>query len=1032
MPAAAVVAAEPYLLPPSSSITLVGRDAEREVLSSAMRRALTGKGGTWLLEGPAGIGKSRLAGWAEEEGEHLGFQVRWGRCMKEVLSPFFPWQQVFRGSGSATPGPRLPFLESSAAELPTTVLVDEAETSLVRERVAAWTSFAPVLLVTREPAAALRGRWPGLAGAHIVWLSRVEAEGSLSPVQVDALGRHLEEHFRAAPGSVVVLEAIEFLATQNSFSVLLNLLQWLTDVAQHSGGHLVVTGKAAAFGAREVALLETIGASRWKRVDPSGSAVPKEGMSIDTARPPSLVWLDYLDRLEAEAKARPQLVILDDLQWGDPASVSGFQFLARNLRSMAVLLLATARTDEVRAPEERSGSNVAAVLGAMDAEGILARLPLGGLSETDMLRIMNELLQAPLEAPEHRQELHAFVRRAGGNPYLALSTTRMLVEAGVLRRHHGRVHLALPPGEELPKVLPESVQSAVRRRLALIPPEDRSVLEIGAVQGQEFELIVVAEALGRPLAEIEKAARRLETTHRFVRPSGANATRVEFTHPLSWEGVISACEEEIRRAHALALADWWAERRPNDALEAARLYWEARELRKGLPWTAKAIETALGAQASSVAERCALWRLDLQERAGISPDLSAEEALRTARGLSGLGDQAAALRLCRRLSSLALSPGPSLARAVEELFILTVVDVKEARTAWEALSPRLEVAEEAELPEVRARAELAHAQLLGFEGRATEARSLAASALEMLQASSDPGLQARALYSWSFWSLALGETTGVRERLEEGLARSRAAGRVRDEAHLINGLARVQIEEGRLREAEASSGRSAECFHQAGNTTNEAMLLANRATLLIDLEEPGRALTVARQGYDISRRQGFPRGILVCQALMGHAMSEEGDIQEGLQLLEEGVAGLRERGFLFDSLEVASWLGAARSRAGRDVAALEFLASLEREVETAGLEAQVSYHRIRGSVLLSKGDLLGARVALETAVALLDKVGAWAEKARLFATLAELDAREGHIEAAQRDRTRANEVRAKIGLPPRPREDRQGGQKFSG
>lgn len=1014
------MAPQPPVLPPSSSIPLVGRAPEREELGRALRQAKEGNGSAWLLEGAAGIGKTRLARWAEEEGDRLGFRVRWGRCMKEVLTPFFPWQQVFRSRGPASsePGDRLP--EGPVSGLPTVLLLDEAQVQLLRERVAGWAKTAPVLLVSRDRPSALRQRHPGLAGATLVWLSRVETEDSLSPGEVDALGKRLEEHLRAAPGSVVVLETIEFLATQNGFSVLLNLLQLLADVAQHTEGHVLLTGKPTAFDKREVALLDTLGTARWLSSRAEARAAPLGASEIETARPPALVWLDYLDRLEAEAKEGPHLLILDDLQWGDPASVSGFQFLARNIRSMPVLLISTARTDELGGPEEPLGSNFASVVGAMDSEGILSHLRLGGLSERETFAVMNGLLQAPLDEAAHRRELGAFLRRTGGNPYFALSTTRMLVEAGVLQKEGARVTFALPEGEELPKVLPESVQSAVRRRLALVAPEDRVVLEVGAVQGREFDLVVVAAVLGRSLEEVERSAQRLETTHRFVGRSETSQTRVVFTHPLHWEGVISACQEATRRAHALGLARWSEENRPGDALEISRLFWEAREPSKGLPWITRATEEAIRAQASTVAERCAFWRLDLEERASVPPDVRAEEAFRTGQALAGLGDFAAALRLCRRLSSLPLSPGPSLARAVEEVFILTVVDVKGARSAWEGLEPRLEAAGEGASPEVRARAELAHAQMMGFEGRIAEARSLAAKALAMADASSDSGLQARALYSWSFFSLALGERAGVRERLEEGLARIQGTGRLREEAHLINGLARLQIEEGALREAEASSGRSAECFHRAGHTSNEAMLLANRAALLVDLEEPGQALDVASKGFELSRRQGFERGRLACESLMGHARVERGDVQGGLDLLEEGVAGLRERGFLFDSLEAAAWLAAARCKAGRSPAALEFLRSLDPVVETAGLEAQVACQRVRGSVLLWVGDLPQARLALERAQVLLEKVGAWAERARLFANLAELETREGSAEAAARDWTQMNEVRAKIGLRVRP------------
>jgi MoxR-like ATPase len=65
-----------------SAVPLVGRSVELRRLVAALDRAAGGRGGTVLLAGEAGVGKSRLAGEAMElagagEAEVPGVPVAW-------------------------------------------------------------------------------------------------------------------------------------------------------------------------------------------------------------------------------------------------------------------------------------------------------------------------------------------------------------------------------------------------------------------------------------------------------------------------------------------------------------------------------------------------------------------------------------------------------------------------------------------------------------------------------------------------------------------------------------------------------------------------------------------------------------------------------------------------------------------------------------------------------------------------------------------------------------------------------------------
>jgi hypothetical protein len=75
----------------------VGRDREIEELSSGFDEAAAGRGGLFLVVGPAGMGKTRLCDEAARAAEGRGLRPIWGRCWETGGAPaFWPWIQILR------------------------------------------------------------------------------------------------------------------------------------------------------------------------------------------------------------------------------------------------------------------------------------------------------------------------------------------------------------------------------------------------------------------------------------------------------------------------------------------------------------------------------------------------------------------------------------------------------------------------------------------------------------------------------------------------------------------------------------------------------------------------------------------------------------------------------------------------------------------------------------------------------------------------------------------------------------------------
>src|SRR5262245_60814 len=173
----------------------------------------------------------------------------------------------------------------------------------------------------------------------------------------------------------------------------------------------------------------------------------------------------------------PLVIVLDDLHWADPASLQLLTFLARELRGMRLLLLATYRPLEI---ESRPGL----------VEGLgraSRRVQLRGLGREEMAQVVQRTTGVS-PAPGLLDDIQ---RITEGNPFFLGELVRMLETEGGLESRD----LA-----SLPIKLPAELRATIRRRLAPLDGDERRLLELAAVVGREFDVGLLQVA-----CELERA-----------------------------------------------------------------------------------------------------------------------------------------------------------------------------------------------------------------------------------------------------------------------------------------------------------------------------------------------------------------------------------------------------------------------------------------------------------------------------------------------------------------------------------------------
>lgn len=226
------------------------------------------------------------------------------------------------------------------------------------------------------------------------------------------------------------------------------------------------------------------------------------------------------------AAGPPLVVLLDDLQWADPASLELLQLLAARLRR-GVLVVVT-----VRSPERGSVSPLTDALGAIARRQGSRRLRLRGLSSDATAELLGAV--APALADVHAARIH---ERAEGNPFYAIELARLLGE---------------DDGDQ--GAVPASVRDAVRRRLSALPEPAVDVLTVAAIAGREVDVGLVARAagcdLGACLDHLDVAA-----THRLLVESPSTPGGLRFVHALVREVLLDDLTPVRRARLHLAVAD---------------------------------------------------------------------------------------------------------------------------------------------------------------------------------------------------------------------------------------------------------------------------------------------------------------------------------------------------------------------------------------------------------------------------------------------------------------------------------------------
>jgi class 3 adenylate cyclase/tetratricopeptide (TPR) repeat protein len=244
---------------------------------------------------------------------------------------------------------------------------------------------------------------------------------------------------------------------------------------------------------------------------------------------------------ESMARARPLVLVFEDLHWAEPTLVDLVDYLVGWSAGSPILLVGLGRPELLEARP------------AWSADAIVLE-PLG---DAETIELAESVLGSGMLDPEIGARVS---EAAGGNPLFAEEVVRMLKDDGELVETDGR--WTMRPDVELR--VPPSISALLAARLDRLEPAERTVLQCASVIGKEFWWGAVGELApsvlrGQVAPQLHSLVRK-----RLIEPGGSSALAGEdafrFSHILFRDAAYASLPKSARADLHERFAAWRSSR----------------------------------------------------------------------------------------------------------------------------------------------------------------------------------------------------------------------------------------------------------------------------------------------------------------------------------------------------------------------------------------------------------------------------------------------------------------------------------------
>ncbi|OLF05609.1 LuxR family transcriptional regulator [Actinophytocola xinjiangensis] len=334
---------------------------------------------------------------------------------------------------------------------------------------------------------------------------------------------------------------------------LLKLAEWAEDLTAGTGRAVLVEGEPGIGKSALVRTVVTVAEAHgcqafWAEGDELGQALPLRPL-LDALRAreldnePRFVTIQRLLRGEVNAgadptvaaceqmltlltelcSAAPTVIVVDDLQWADAATIGVWEYLTRLVDRSALLLIGIVRPIPQR-------DELDAVRRAVGEPGTVR---LGGLPPKAVANLVTAIA-----AGSPGEDLLRLADGAAGNPLYVTELMEALLRSNRLKVNgSGTVEVTGGP-------VPDSLYAAIAHRLDFLPRDLRGTLQAAALLGTEFLVSDLALVLNSRIVDLVPAIDEARTAGVLKEAR----EKLAFRHPLIRQALYDDIADSVRPA----------------------------------------------------------------------------------------------------------------------------------------------------------------------------------------------------------------------------------------------------------------------------------------------------------------------------------------------------------------------------------------------------------------------------------------------------------------------------------------------------
>ncbi len=248
--------------------------------------------------------------------------------------------------------------------------------------------------------------------------------------------------------------------------------------------------------------------------------------------------------LHTIASQHPVILVIEDVQWADSASLALIHYVSRAINgSERILVLATFRSEELTNDADGYPHPLVETLCMMRREELFKEINLVGLNDVCITLMAENMLGGNLQ-PEFAEKL---ADESKGNPLFIVESLRMLHENNSIVQENNEWRL------KVDKIgIPSKIKDIIRRRLSRLNYAQRRILDAASVIGEEFEVKLLSEVVGQDTLEVLETLNTVAHSTSLVQ---VDENRYRFDHARSRETIYAVLAAPLKRGYHNRIAE---------------------------------------------------------------------------------------------------------------------------------------------------------------------------------------------------------------------------------------------------------------------------------------------------------------------------------------------------------------------------------------------------------------------------------------------------------------------------------------------